>query len=263
MNTSAKLFVAAVCLSGVVTVVSIAMSRPHRSSHGDVDATVRIIPLEPLLAEQRHDHGSKRLAQQAAPTLLKPVAVDADSKNPDTLEDSDEIRAWARMNPRRAQEWLASALQGTKRDVVSEMVCSEIAETNPAAAAILADGYGAGCTNILENLMAQWAGQDMQAAYGWAAARPAGTQRDSLLSRIAFVESKTDPQDAATLVAQQIASGQIQDEAAVSVLHQWAQKDSAAAMRWAQSFSAGTLHDRAVNEVQNVIASNSQSENAH
>ena len=57
------------------------------------------------------------------------------------------------------------------------------------------------------------------------------------------------------MVAQQIPSGAIQDEAAISVLYQWALKDPQAAMRWAQSFSAGTLRDRAINEVQNIMAS--------
>jgi len=122
----------------------------------------------------------------------------------------------------------------------------------------LADGYGAGCTNVLENLVMQWADQNVLDAYNWAAAKPPGAQRDALLSRIAFVESKTDPQDAATLVAQQIPAGQNQDEAAISVISQWALKDPNAAMKWAQSFSAGTLHDRAINEVRNVMASNSQ-----
>jgi hypothetical protein len=69
------------------------------------------------------------------------------------------------------------------------------------------------------------------------------------------VESKTDPKDAANLVAEQIPPGRIQDEAAISVIYQWALKDPEAAMNWAQSFPVGTLHDRAVNEVQNVMAS--------
>jgi len=178
--------------------------------------------------------------------------------NPDSLEDPDEMRAWARNHPQRAREWLAHAAEGARRDAVAETVCLQLAEGNPAAAVALADSFGASCSNVLENVAMQWAEQDIQAASKWAAARQPGAQRDSLLSRIAFVDSKTYPENAAALVAELIPPGPIQDVAAISVLYQWAQKDPNAAMKWAQTFSAGTLRDRAVNEVQNVIASNSQ-----
>jgi len=186
---------------------------------------------------------------------MERVAANVDFDSPDALEDPDQIREWARRNPQRARNWIVGAPDGAKRDTVSEMVCLEIAETNAAAAVVLMDAYGPRCTNVLENLMMQWADENVEAAYAWAAAKPPGEQRDGLLSRVAFVESKTDPKDAANLVAEQVPPGRIQDEAAISVIYQWALKDPEAAMNWAQSFPVGTLHDRAVNEVQNVMAS--------
>lgn len=257
MNTFAKLLIPTVSVLGVATLVGVAMSHSHRA-HVNSTRQNALLVAEPVQVESGHNPGSRHTAS----LQLEPSTAHADLESPDTLEDLDQIRAWARRNPQLAQEWLAGASEGAKRDAVSETVCLKIAETNPAAAVALADGYGAGCTNVLENLMSQWADLDIQAAYRWATSKPPGAQRDGLLSRIAFVESKTDPQSAATLVAEQIASEQIQDEAAISVLYQWAQKDPNAAMSWAQSFSAGTLHDRAVNEVQNVMAINSQSTNA-
>jgi hypothetical protein len=257
MKTSAKLCLVAVCGLGVAVVIGISMSRPPQTG-GNVNSSASMAPVETLHVEQRQGRSSMRLPSQAASIPPTPVVADADSSSPDALEDPDEIRAWARSHPQHAREWLANASEGVKRDTVAEIVCLQIAETNPAAAVALADGYGAGCTNVLENLAMQWAGQDIQAASNWAATKPAGAQRDNLLSRIAFVESKTYPENAATLVAELIPAGQIQDEAAISVLYQWAQKDPRAAMKWAQTFSAGALHDRAVSEVQNIIASNSQ-----
>ncbi|HXT12625.1 MAG TPA: hypothetical protein VN873_13760 [Candidatus Angelobacter sp.] len=250
----------AACVLGVATVVGVMISGPP----GDGNWAPRMAPgpVKPVEMVHRHDPGSTRLPGQVASIRLEPVAADADSAGPDSLEDSDQIRAWARSNPGRAREWLASAPEGAKRETVSEMVCLQIAETNAAEAVALANDYEPGATNVLENLMMQWADQDLQAAYEWAAAKPPGKQRDALLSRIAFVESKTDPKDAATVVAQEIPPGPIQDEAAISVLYQWALKDPEAAMTWAQSFLPGTLHDRAVNEVRKVMASNSQSANA-
>jgi hypothetical protein len=252
MNTLARLFVVAAVAIGV----GILISDSHRTD-GDVNSSAQMAPgpLEPIHVEHRHDRGSMSLPAQAASIRLKRVAADVDSDSPDTLEDPDQIRAWARKNPQRAWDWIVGAPEGAKRDTVSEMVCLEIAETNAAVAVALVEAYGARCTNVLENLMMQWADRDVAAAYTWAAAKPPGEQRDGLLSRIAFVESKTDPKDAATLVAEQIPPGPIQDEAAISVVYQWALKDPEAAMNWAQSFPGGILHDRAVNEVRNVMAS--------
>jgi hypothetical protein len=256
MKTSAKLCLVAVCLLGVAVMIGFSMSRPARTS--GVNSIAPMAPAESLPVEQRHDRSLTRLSSQTTSMQSAPVVTDTDSSSPDALEDPDDIRAWARSHPQHAREWLANAPDGIKRDTIAEMVYLQIAETNPAAAVALADGYGTGCTNVLENLVMQWAGQDIHAASNWAATKPPGAQRDNLLSRIAFVESKTYPENAATLVAELIPPGQIQDEAAISVLHQWAQKDPRAAMKWAQTFSAGALHDRAVNEVQNIIASNSQ-----
>jgi hypothetical protein len=84
--------------------------------------------------------------------------------------------------------------------------------------------------------------------------QPAGEQRDRLLARIAFVESQTNPDAAVRLVVDQMSAGTAQAEAAISVMHQWALRDPAAAMAWAESFPPGDLHDRAVNEVNNVSA---------
>lgn len=256
MNTPARLFVVAICAFGVAVAIAFTMACSHRA-HGDVNSSARLAPApaDPIHVEHRHNRSSMRLSGEAASIRSDPIAADADSESPDTLEDPDQIRAWARRNPQQARDWLVDAPEGVKRDTVSEMVCLAIAETNAAAAVALAEVYGAGCTNLVENLIAQWADHDVEAAYTWAVAKPAGEQRNGLLGRIAFVESKSDPKDAATLVAQQIPPGPIQDEAAISVLYEWAQKDPKAAMNWAQSFSPGTLHDRAVNEVQHVTAS--------
>jgi hypothetical protein len=230
----------------------------HRRARTDINSSARITPDEPLPVEQQDKVGSIPLPKPVASAPQQPTVENSGSVNIDALEDSDEIRAWARNHPQRAREWLVHAAEGAKRDAVAEAVCLQLAETNPAAAVTLADGYGAGCSNVLENVVMQWADQDIQAASKWAATKQPGAQRDSLLSRIAFVESKTYPENAAALVAELIPPGPIQNEAAISVLYQWAQQDPNAAMKWAQTFSAGTLRDRAVIEVQNVMASNSK-----
>src|SRR5436309_1708217 len=142
MKTSAKLCCVAVGVLGVAVVIGISISRPPRTT-GDVNSSAPITPPESLHVEQQHDRSSTRLPHQAASIQPAPVIADTDASSPDALEDPDEIRAWARNHPQHAREWLANALDGVRRDTVAEMVCLQIAETNPAAAATRADGYGA------------------------------------------------------------------------------------------------------------------------
>jgi len=163
----------------------------------------------------------------------------------------DEIRDWVRSHPTEALAWAASAPPGQLRDSVAELICSLLAASDPAQAAAVAEGLGGnGTTNVLENVALQWAERDEPAAYAWAAGKPPGEERDRLLSRIAFEQSKSNPEAAANLVAEQISPGDIQDEAAISVACQWAAQDVNAAMAWAQLFPDGRLRARVILEVE-------------
>jgi hypothetical protein len=170
-------------------------------------------------------------------------------------DDPDDAREWARQNPEDASAWLSNAPAGPKRDTVAEMVCAQLAQTDPAQAVTLAEHYAGGCSNLLENLVHQWADQDEPAARDYALNRPAGEERDRLLGRVAFVLSKENPAEAARLVAEQISPGEIQNEAAISVLHQWLLRDTYSAAAWAQLFSASPIRERALKEAENVSVS--------
>lgn len=105
-------------------------------------------------------------------------------------------------------------------------------------------------SSTLENLTQQWAARNHAAALAWAMDQKAGVTRDRLIQRIAFVQAQSSPADAAWLVVEQIPSGAIQADAAISVLHQWALKDLAAAGAWVQRFPEGALKHRAEQEIQ-------------
>jgi hypothetical protein len=168
-------------------------------------------------------------------------------------EDPDEAREWARNNPHDALAWMLNAPAGDMRDTVAEMACAKIAQSDPARAVSLAEAYSGGCSNLLENLVHQWAEQDERAAATYASAKAPGAERDRLLSRVAFVRSKLNPAEGAKLVAQQISPGEVQNEAAISVLHQWALQDPNAALAWAQSFPEEGLRTRAIAEVKPML----------
>jgi hypothetical protein len=173
--------------------------------------------------------------------------------SPEHSQDLDNNREWARNNPTAALNWALKAEEGAQREAVVETVCPQLAQTDPAQAVDLAERSGPSCSNLLENMTLLWAQRDERSAYEWAANKPLGEERDRLLGRIAFAESASNPKEAARLVAEEISPGTAQEEAAVSVVYQWAQLDSNAAKAWAQSFPPGTLRDRAISEVENVV----------
>ena len=183
----------------------------------------------------------RKLANEGAPAV---------SPFPEN-ESWDEIREWVRRNPNESLTWVSNTPPSLMRDDVSELICLQIGQFDPPQALALAESLGGSHTrNVLENVTQQWAEHDTPAAYAWAASKPAGEERDQLLGRIAYVESKTKPEDAARLVALQISPGATQDEAAISVLYQWSVRDASAAMAWAQSFPEGSFRERAIKEVE-------------
>jgi hypothetical protein len=116
----------------------------------------------------------------------------------------------------------------------------------------LAEQYPAGGSNLLENLVQQRADQNEPAASDYAMTKSAGEERDRLLSQIAFARSKEDPADAAKLVAEWISTGEIQNEAAITVLHQWALRDPDA-VRHGRSCFPPAFCERALDELSTAV----------
>ena len=129
-----------------------------------------------------------------------------------------------------------------------------VAEEDPRRAVVLALADGADqddSNGLLERLTMQWCERECGTVIDWAREQPPGEWRDRLLSSASFVLSKSDPAAAAQLVSG-LASGSVQNEAAMAVLHQWALKDSGAALQWAEAFSEPTLRERALEEISNL-----------
>lgn len=164
-------------------------------------------------------------------------------------DDADGARLWSRQHPVEALRYLTSAGEVAVRDDVLESVCLELVEFDPEGAVEIADRMAPNGINLLENLVQRWAERDATAAAAFASGKNPGELRDRLFSRIAFAESKRDPVSAACLVTDQIATGSVQMEAAISVLHQWYLQNPSAARAWAQSFPLGEARNRALHEV--------------
>jgi hypothetical protein len=165
-----------------------------------------------------------------------------------------DLRDWARQHPEEALTWALHQPDGPERHEVLADVCFQLAQSDPASAVSMAQQFhlGQGQGAVTENLIQQWAGEDINAAYSWLQEQPPGEEKDSLMMSIAFVWSQTNPADAAQLVVEQITPGTVQTEAAMTVLHQWAQQDISSAIAWANQFPAGSLRDRALAELSGI-----------
>jgi hypothetical protein len=132
-----------------------------------------------------------------------------------------------------------------------------LAQTDPAQAVMMAQSLDPAqrSSGLLENLVEQWSAADLPAASAWVEQATAGDERDRLLGRIAFTVARADPAEAATLVATLISPGPRREESAIMVLHQWMQKDLAAAQTWTSSLPGGPLRTRAENELAGWVSS--------
>lgn len=167
-------------------------------------------------------------------------------------DSADGRREWIARDPHAAVDWAAQEPEGEKRDAVLVAACYEIASADPAEAVALAENFSLTNNATLENLAAQWAGQDFRAARKWALGKPAGRERNELIARVAYVWSNLQPAAAAEFVVQEIPPGAVQTEAAISILHQWALRNFAAAATWVDDFPDGEIRDRAVQELAGV-----------
>jgi hypothetical protein len=150
----------------------------------------------------------------------------------------------------------SSSGEGADSSILLERRCLAIAERDPLAAMIMAaDNHLQEVDSALStSLVAQWAAQDFERAYEWTKAQEPGPWRDDMLARLAYLRAPADPKAAARLVAVDMASGPAQDEAAISVIHQWALKDVQGAASWAQSLPDEALRQRAFDEIAGLAA---------
>ena len=134
--------------------------------------------------------------------------------------------------------------------VQEENALYRLAATEPASAVQLAKEKGASVpSGVLENLVHQWANKDLAAALVWVEQLASGDERERLLGRIAYVLSETEPTAAATFVAGQMNEGPLQNQAALSVIHQWATREFDAAKNWVATFPTGPLREQAEKEL--------------
>ena len=164
-------------------------------------------------------------------------------------------RLWGGKNAESALAWAGGLKVEYEREAALADAGTELARENPGRAlqligrSLRADEP----SPALEKLAHQWAEKDFAAALAWTLVNSAGAQRDQLLARLAFVQARENAPAAARLVAEEMKAGEIQNEAVISVLHQWAPRDLTGASAWAGRIPESALRERALAEL-NLIA---------
>jgi len=161
------------------------------------------------------------------------------------------LEAWTAKDFHAALAWASHLADQVERDASLSCICTTMGARSPAGAVKVAAAFppNAAPPGLLPNLAAQWMERDPVGAFQWVKQQPPGESRDALMARASFVWSKTNPEEAADLVINDMSPGPAQDEAAMSVLHQWALQDLDAAGKWAAVFPEGSLHTRAMQEL--------------
>lgn len=162
---------------------------------------------------------------------------------------------WARRDAKDALEWASTLEDQGERMSTLQNVCLEIAQSDPEAAIRTMENLElTDYKTSLENMLQLWTAKDALAAGAWALARPEGEQRDNLLARVAYVMAEQNPREAAKLVVNRIAPGEVQTEATISILHRWAAQDWNSARAWVDIFPEGPLRERACTELAGIKA---------
>jgi hypothetical protein len=167
------------------------------------------------------------------------------------LELMSYWRDWAAKDLDSALARILNIPVGDERDQALQALCFGLAQTNPDHAVEMAQTLQQP-ENVMENLVQQWAASDLASALVWVNNLPAGDQRDQLMQRVTFVLSQTDPANSAGLVLEQMPASPAQDEAVMTVVHQWGNQNLQAAASWVLTFPDGALKERATEELKGI-----------
>ena len=160
------------------------------------------------------------------------------------------LDAWAGRDPEAASAWCRERPDHAARERWLAYACNKAAANDPAAAMRIAERHEiAKDSRISGQVLHHWAKSDLPAAMQWIESQTDVALRDDSWRSLLMSISESDPRIAATLAADQISCESIQEEAVISVLHQWILKDRNAAASWVALFPEGPLRTRAEEEL--------------
>lgn len=196
---------------------------------------------------------SHQITQESGKDFGKPLENPLPETKRQLVMPSDD-RA---KNIGKPQEEMTSKVQFGDSDARREALiqqCTQLAHEDPLRAVTLARNYGLDARPgaVIEGIVQTWAEKDVSAACSWTQGLPVSALQDECYKRITFVWAQGRPEEAAQFVIRKMPPGDAQTESAMTVIHQWALHDMAAASAWVRLFPEGDLRTRALHELQGV-----------
>jgi hypothetical protein len=156
---------------------------------------------------------------------------------------------WAESDAMAAAAWCVRLDRGEERSRWLSRVSAKLAGRDPAAAmSILEAHHLSSDLTASGTVLHHWARGDLDGASEWISRQSNRELRDASWNRIAMSLAESNPAEAATLAAEKIEDATQQEEAVISVLHQWILRDRKAAAAWVALFPYDSLRQRAVEE---------------
>lgn len=160
------------------------------------------------------------------------------------------LDAWLERDPEAAAAWCGHLGGTAATSRWTAYLCQGVAAARPELAMRLAEEHGlGGDENVTGNIIHSWASRDPSAAIRWAESQADAALRDNAWNRIARRLAESDAATAATLAAEKIDPGPVQEETVISVLFLWKKRDPEAAAAWVALFPEGPLRERAEGEL--------------
>lgn len=169
------------------------------------------------------------------------------------------VSLWAGTDGTSAMTWIEKIEEVPEQELLLGTALMRMAENDPKRAFDEAEARRFNDRNpesqmVLANLLRLWAGRDAGSAQQWALALEAGEARDRYVQSLVLVQAKSDSAAAMNLALDEIRDGPAQDEAVMSVLHQWAQRDPSGANAWVTQLDPqDPLRSRARTELDNLV----------
>jgi len=236
----------------VATALIFTQGRPARNSI--IDRKAVALSRSGVEPETKSHERLNRPAKETDPARALVRALELENRMERDSQVRDLLFAWAAQDAEAALDWVMELKDPTMRSTACASVCLAVAENDPRRAVVLALAHGVdeeAQGGLLESLTMQWCDKESKTVLDWAREQPPGEWRERLLARVSYVLSKSDPLAAAEVVSG-LEPGSQQDEAAIAVVHQWAQQDPSAALKWVEGFGDPTLHKRALEEISNL-----------
>jgi hypothetical protein len=160
-------------------------------------------------------------------------------------------RAWAKQNVEAAATWAARLKSKDEKLTALSDIVIQANQSDPKEALVLCEKYDFATYNpsTVHSTLQALAKQDSQAAIEWVQQQPDLDFRNEAYSQIAMATASQDPSAAAQLVTSVMTPGSTQEEAAMSILHQWILKDPKGAKAWVAVFPNGDFRQRAEDEL--------------